>query len=378
LVNYTRYQGDIFEPEGRWLLDPEVTGTQRSPAVPDVLRQKYYVKGMKYGGHGHGHGIALISVLDYALAVGDPDLLQFSKNSFEWAKNPGPDFGVSTLVGWFPSMYIEKSPLGEGCPIGDMVSIGTKLSAAGVADYWDDIDRWVRNAFAEAQLTRTDWIYAMQENQPQRPVGPYQSADKAVERNIGGFSADMTGTEWSFSGGVLHCCTGTCNRAIYYVWEHMLDHKDDVLQVNLLLNRASEWADVHSYIPYQGRVDLKVRKTCSTVKMRAPEWVGGGSPDLVCEVNGARRSLRWEGRYVNMGAAKAGDTVVVRFPISERTVKERIGAETYTLVIKGNTVVSIDPIGKQGPLYQDREKYRRSEVAWVKVNRFVPEQEIDW
>ena len=38
-----------------------------------------------------------------------------------------------------------------------------KLSEAGAGDYWDDADRWIRNMFAEGQLTSTDWIYRILE-----------------------------------------------------------------------------------------------------------------------------------------------------------------------------------------------------------------------
>ena len=79
-----------------------------------------------------------------------------------------------------------------------------------------------------------------------------------------------------------------------------------------------------------------------------------------------------------MGAARAGETIVVTFPIAARRVKERIGPETYTLDIKGNTVVSIDPPGRTAPLYQNREKYRKNEVKWAKVKRFVPDEQIQW
>jgi hypothetical protein len=79
-----------------------------------------------------------------------------------------------------------------------------------------------------------------------------------------------------------------------------------------------------------------------------------------------------------VGAAKPGDIISVTFPIAERTVKETIGPVAYTLVLKGNTVVSIDPPGKNGPLYQGREKYRKSDVQWKQVQRFVPEESIDW
>ena len=158
----------------------------------------------------------------------------------------------------------------------------------------------------------------------------------------------------------------------------MLEYKDSQLRVNLLLNRASQWADVYNYIPYEGRVDLKMKQGCRSVRVRAPEWVETQCPQMVCKVNGSPRSLHWEGRYVNVGAARAGDVVSVTFPISERTVKESIRPKTYTLVVKRNTVVSIDPPGKNGPLYQNCEKYRNDQVQWRQLKRFVPAQEIPW
>ena len=158
----------------------------------------------------------------------------------------------------------------------------------------------------------------------------------------------------------------------------MVDYRDGELKVNLLLNRASRWADVHSYVPYQGRVDLKIKEACERVRVRAPEWIETGSPTISCNLNGASQPLHWEGRYLNLGGASPGAVISVTFPIEERTVKEKIGPETYTLVIKGNTVVSIDPAGKNGPLYQGRGKYRTSEVAWRQVKRFVPDETIEW
>jgi hypothetical protein len=381
LVAYTRYQGDIFEPEGPWMLDPEIRGTLRSAAVPDSIRADYKVAGLKRGGHGHGHGIGLLGIIEYAEATGDRNLLQFSKASFEWARNPGPEYGVSTLVGWFPEFYVPDYPSCEACIVGDMVSIAAKLTSAGMGDYWDDLDRWVRNQFAEQQLTSVDWVYRLASRQPHKPVGPYESAEQATERNIGAFGGGASGNDWALgvaSSGIGHCCTGTCTRAIYYIWEHMLDYEERHLRVNLLLNRASKWADVYSYIPYQGRVDLKMKDFCRSVLMRAPEWVETNNPTLTAKLNGAPRVLHWEGRYVNLGSAKPGDALTVTFPIPERTVKEKIGPATYTLRIRGNTVVSIDPGGKNGPLYQDRDKYRKSEVAMLDLKRFVPEEEIRW
>lgn len=395
LVPYTRYHGEIFDSEGRWLLDPELKGkvwkfrgVEKSAGgriaggnLGEQLRQgtvDYNVEGLTLGGQSHGHSIALLSVLDYALASGDKDSLAFVKASFEWLRNPGPAYGVSTLVGWFPEWYVPDFPACESCTLGDFCGLAVKLSEAGVGDYWDDVDRCVRNHFAEAQLTSADWVYRMAKHQAAKPVAFNETADHAPEKNMGAWSGWGGANEWATWVGIQHCCTGNAARGLYYVWEHILDHKDDELTVNLLLNRASPWADVYSYVPHQGRVELIMKEPCRSVRVRVPEWVAAGNPSMACRVNGTSRSLHWGKRYVNVGASHLGDRIVVTFPIPERTVREKIGAGTYTLVLRGNTVLSINPAGTNGALYQGREKYRTREAAWRHVTRFVAAETIDW
>ena len=156
-----------------------------------------------------------------------------------------------------------------------------------------------------------------------------------------------------------------------------MESKGDEFRVNLLLNRASAWADVYSFIPYEGRVNVKMKKPCQRVLVRVPEWVESGNPQVEGKVNGSPRELAWEGRYVNFGAMKPGDSVDLAFPITTRTVQETIGAVRYTLEIKGSTVVSIDPRGNYGALY-NRQQYKTDQVSWRKVQRFVPEDPPSW
>jgi hypothetical protein len=229
-------------------------------------------------------------------------------------------------------------------------------------------------------LTDVDWVYRLAAREPAKPVGPYESADHPVERNIGAFGGGASASDWALgvaSSGIGHCCTGTCERAIYYVWENMVERSGEDVKVNLLMNRASRWVDVYSYVPFTGQVDIKVKTDSHNLRLRAPEWVKTGDPALKCSLNGKSRRANWEGRYINVGSVKAGEKVEMKFPISERTVKEKIGNQDYTMLIKGNTVLSIDPEGKNGPLYQNRKKYQ-AEVAWKQTDRFVPEQDIRW
>jgi hypothetical protein len=60
-----------------------------------------------------------------------------------------------------------------------------------------------------------------------------------------------------------------------------------------------------------------------------------------------------------------------------KRVRDMIGAVKYTLEIRGNTVVGIDPPGKNGPLYE-RGYYKTEQARWRKVERFVPEKDINW
>jgi hypothetical protein len=106
-----------------------------------------------------------------------------------------------------------------------------------------------------------------------------------------------------------------------------------------------------------------------------PEWVVQ-SDEVSCRIKDRPRSVKWQGRYVILGNAEPGDVVTVKFPIAERTIQETIGGVAYQLVIRGNTVITIDPPGLNGPLYA--RSYYRQPVRWRRVERFVSESEIVW
>jgi hypothetical protein len=52
-----------------------------------------------------------------------------------------------------------------------------------------------------------------------------------------------------------------------------------------------------------------------------------------------------------------------------------IEKKEYTLLRKGNDVVSIDPPGEIHPLYQ-RQQYRKNEAGMLKVTRFVSSEKL--
>ena len=175
-----------------------------------------------------------------------------------------------------------------------------------------------------------------------------------------------------FGAGIMHCCTANTAKAMYRVWESILDHADGRLRVNLLLNRASPWVDVDSHIPFTGQVDVKVKQPVD-LSIRIPEWVSPSQTRV--QVNGRDRVLEWSGRYAEVGSVVEDDTVVMTFPIEERTDDVWIEKERYSLVRKGNEIVWIDPPGRYWPLFL-RDHYRENETRWRKTERFVAERTI--
>jgi len=221
------------------------------------------------------------------------------------------------------------------------------------------------------------------------PYKAHVSTDRVPERCVGCFGCWITANDFfdpdCTGAGMIHCCTGNGTRAIYYIWENILHWNDGQLNVNLLLNRASPWADVESWIPYEGRVDVKMKKACN-LSIRIPEWVRPGEVNVQVAPSpksngrtskGKRRKVSFQGRFVLCGKVQAKDIVTLTFPLSERTDKINIQGKDYTIIRKGNDVVHIDPPGKHNPLYQ-REKYRQDQVQWKTVERFVARKPIVW
>ena len=347
--------------------------------------------------HFHSHSHALQTMLEYATVVDDPEMIDFVVRSYEWARSWGTNAGKrtgsaighaagATLLGYFPETLFDLEwEASEICEVADMISLAMKLSEAGAGDYWDDADRWIRNMFAEGQITSTDWVYRIQEiglvnpdvqHILPAPVDAYATGDRVAERNLGAFGGYSSANDLfpGHGAGITHCCTATASHTIYRIWERIQRYEAGKLRVNLLLNHASRWADIDSYIPYTGRVDLKIKQPVD-LSIRIPEWAT--PQETLCQVDGETRSPGWDGRYAVVGSVKPGQVASLRFPIPTRTDVVHIEKERFTLLRKGNDVIEIAPPGRWCPLYQ-RQHYKDNEPRWRKVTRFVSEERIEW
>jgi hypothetical protein len=349
--------------------------------------------------HFHTHTMAMLVSLCVAERTGDKYLLDRALKGYEYGIRAGQG-----LIGYFPEAVHSSGPepngkhgygylTAENCEVADMVSVGIMLSRLGV-DKWDDVDRWVRNQFAENQLTWTGWITDghMDLSERKIPAGRlamfnkkgWFTTDNVNQRTLGGFSGWPGANDWAghpltphIGLTIMNCCSANGSRSLHHVWREMIDYKDGKLRVNLLLNRASKWADIDSYIPYTGRVDVKAKQKLD-LEIRIPDWT---SPDQIqCTVDSKARPISFNGRYAQIGRLNKKQTASLNFPITERTetvkvqdARNHLGSD-YTLVLRGNDVISVDPPGKYCPFYQ-RGHYRTGKPLYKKVERFVSDEE---
>ncbi|MBI4026586.1 MAG: hypothetical protein HY360_16485 [Verrucomicrobia bacterium] len=255
--------------------------------------------------HFHLHTNPILAALEVVQATGDPYLLDRALKGYTYAVSQG-----QSLVGFFPEYLTTNGGSGgspgntsELCEVADMIAAAVKLSLLG-HDKWDDVDRWVRNQFAECQLTHTHWltdghVERMDRKKfplPNAGAGPpqYGTTERVIERSVGAFAGWPSANDWIGTNrwSIQHCCTGNATRAIYYVWENILTYKAGKLRVNLLLNRASPWADLNSHIPFTGKVDAKIKRDLD-LEIRIAEWVQPEANHLRRQRPPPQTDIRW-------------------------------------------------------------------------------------
>ena len=348
-----------------------------------------------FSGHVHGYTQGLRGLLWYADATNNARLKEFVRDSYEYVRNLG-----IARIGLF----------GEACTTGDMTFLAIKLSDIGVGDYWDDADGYVRNQLAELQITDAEKLrkavaampHGRGENDTTKgPLDPVnETAASVIERNVGVFLSDSTHPTLVPEHSLLYtiCCTGNCTPALYFAWESTVRCNDGAAQVNLLLNRASPWLDIDSYLPYEGKVVIR-NKTARRLAVRMPRWVD--TKAVRARINGRAAKPFWVGRYLVFDAVRPKDAVTITFPIVETTEtymvkwyqaefwKESTNPGSawqppkeptrYTCRFRGNTLVDIAP-RDTGPGYSLylRDNLKGTKTPTKRVTRYASPVTLAW
>jgi hypothetical protein len=312
-----------------------------------VLTTNAIAEDGRFRDHVHSRLATAGGLIRYALLTGRDDILERGKRAVDFA------LGLSTAFGWVPE-YVERPEGCEVCCIMDLLDCLFLLARAGQPQYYDVAERVVRNHLVESQLRDTGWL-------PTGPLGPDNDRSSTwgmPQRLFGAFAGwsapnDFIGRAvWA----LMNCCTPAGIRALYLAWNEVLGGDWMTTRVNLLLNHAAESASVRSWLPAEGRVEVKVKQP-KPVEIRVPDWVDHSQVKVT--VDGTAAEFTWSGNYVKLGeygksSLEAGQQVTVTFPVRETTTTETRGGGTFTVHWRGDTVLQVDPAGVHCPLYARR------------------------
>jgi hypothetical protein len=354
--------------------------------------------GRWHGNHFHIVAIGVLGQLEYALAAGDQDMLEWVVRAYEYAKSIG-DPTTGFFGGIPPCNPCTYNPNAdecgkdktrdfvEPCSVADMILIALQLSRADAADYYEDVEYYVRNYLMEMQITDVGWIADYPQALKDQTRKQHQDIvdddprrlnyENVPQRAIGSFCCSSP-NQWFLGQPGPHacgCCLGNAGRVLYHVWDAILEKKDDnSLRVNLLMNRASPWADLASHLPYEGKVVLKMKQD-SNVELRIPSWAN--KRKVQCFLNGKSIDPAWSGNYIAARGLRAKDELTVTFPMAKQTVYRNYKGKDYWLDFKGFTVVDLAPHQEITPIFQ-RPYYRKDSAPVKNLQRFVSSQDFKW
>jgi hypothetical protein len=325
------------------------------------------VHGNEHGnfyGHFHGNTAPLLALLDIAEMENSPSLKEAVREGYEHALSTG-----AARLGWFPSWFLpvkyERDEvcgrLAEGCAVGEMAELGVRLTDAGLGDYWDQVDSIVRNQLIEQQFSDLDLMRRVAKNGP---------AAKYLEDYLGGFG-EATAT--STAPEIYGCCSANTPMGLYYAWHGITRFDDGVATVNLFLNRASSWLDVVSFLPYEGKVELR-NKQARTALVRIPMWVDLGN--VKSYVNSERVRVPNAGRYLVFDGLQKGAVIRLEFPNPEFKEHYWIAGSRHDILFRGSTAIHISSSPKDQmliPLYQ-RDQYKATSAPLLKKQFFAAEK----
>ncbi len=315
--------------------------------------------------HSHATMHAVWGVAHLGSVLGETRYVEFSKKVWDWMNSR------STGTGWFPAM---PDNCNETCLISDMISIACLIGKSGYPEYYDYAERFMRNYIHNLQFIVTpefeEYYRQLNMHAGEKNI---QNALNELRKFQGGIigGSGLNDYENELLGGVsgfkmFGCCAPEGMRAIYTCWTNTLEYRTDShahspqrlesisslynpsgVYVNLSFSCDTEWAQVVSHFPREGKLSISAKKT-NHYFIRVPHWALAS--EVKSFVNGVEIAPTWSKQYIHFDA-KVGDELSITYPLISFTQEVGglwgIDAKRPDLVMKfewlGNMVIAADP-----------------------------------
>lgn len=278
--------------------------------------------------------------------------------------------------------------------VDDMIRVGLKLEDFNAESTFDEIERWTRNQLAEGQIDS----FTGQNFIPNFVTNDY-STDRVGSKVTGLWFSDATHSLAIPSATQMFNLDDATNpmHAMYEVWDHIVQIKDSFAQINFNLNRASQYLDVKSDLPYRGKVMVTTKSDIGPIAnmgIRVPSWADKNSVSVSIQDSSGERPLAFgtdwtwiSSGYVSLAAIKSNTSYIIRFPIkvSQQQFNDIYSAnqfwyegshgspgfsetlQTFTGTFRGDTLVDATPRPTGGI-----PRYQRQTLAQLPASDIAP------
>ena len=311
----------------RWVLfhDPTIT--------PDGVITK-----TGWEGHLHAWMDTFTGIIRCAAAGADLEheaICRRAEKLYLWVREH-----YTTEFGWVADSV--GSQTCETDTITSFIRLALELIRIGRHEYWNDIERAVRNQLVENQFGNVDRLHLAQAAVRNGVQGAFESY-----ANPNSLLAMTKGT-------LEGCCIHGGMRGLSLAFQNAVTISKDVIRVNLLLSNSRPLLDIVSFFPDKGRLELQTRSQLP-IWVRCPDWL---IPDKA-KVDGPK-SLRVENEvkspYLRLGGLTPGGKISVEFDLPERTKSYTVAGKLYTVKWRGDTVMEMSPPGEPYPIYLGRAR----------------------
>lgn len=331
-------------------LDSQTVFNEREVFTPDnTFRQ---------GGHMHGNLRTLVGAADYALYVGDPVLFSRVDGIYRYVRSE------ATRFGFLPEVIGRKGDIvaTETCALMDYLGLAVTLANHGHPEYWGDVERVVRNQLIESQARNLAWLKS-DPDKPDTDQFTWRDSAGRMEGGWAGWSSpthllaarETLGHHWggpelqNKTRAFQNCCGGSGIHALYIAWKNAACFENGTLSVNLHIDKLLPQAEIRGFQPFEGLLTIQIKQACP-VRVRVPDFVSPGN--ITVGVNGHLRQVRTFGNYLEVGLCVPGEVIKVGYPLPLVTEEVEIGNSGfrhyhYRVTWKGDTVVSMEPIGDE-------------------------------
>jgi hypothetical protein len=259
--------------------------------------------------------------------------------------------GQSSAFGWVPE-YAQWHPMGEEhcetCCIKDMIYCAFELIDAGYPEYWDVVNRFVRNQLSEQQVKDGRFI-GVDNTRPDTVDTTFRDLDRRI---VGGWSGGGEPNSISLRRfrSVAGCCVGTAPQALERVWERIVESSGRRIAVQLPIDKDDARAAVSTGYPNEGWLQVKAKKAGDYAVRVLPFMERG----LLVSLDGVRRPAWVQDGRLEFAGLRRGQTIRLEHDLRDETRAECARDREYQVTWRGSDVVDMTPHGEPLRLYQRR------------------------